>query len=226
MMKLLLDDYWMEFKNLVKARKRAEWLSDGWMLFYFTVFLPDMIFEGTLLAWNSHGWSEAFWFIVWVGIGLCRLYPNRLKEIFYLLPVSEKDRRNYLLSGYWLRISFFTVILACYLFVWIVVEKITFLRAGYLLLHYFLILCMVNTDMNDMARKAGDGMGRRFISCCVGFASMVLLYRASPGRAVWSANWLEAAVSVVEPFLAVAAGFSYWRVTIYRFNHDSMNCKP
>lgn len=211
MIKLIMNDYWLELKNLTKSRKRAEWLLDGWMLFYFVIILPDAILEGTALEWGGHGWGEIFWLIVWVGLGLCRLYPNRVEEIFYLLPVPEKDRRSYLLTGYWFRILLFTVLLFCLLFFWIIVEKKSFFRAGYLLLHYFLILCMVNTDINDMAMKAGNGRMRQFISCSVGFISMVLLYRSSPGNDAWSANRLEMALSVVEPFLAAAAGFSYWR---------------
>jgi len=223
MIKLIINDYWIELKNLVKGRRKLEWLSDIWLACYFTLILPGMIFEEKWFTGKDHIWVNIFWFIVWVSLGICRLYPNRPEEMFYLIPIPEKDRRVYLLTGYWFRVWFFTVILCCYFLLWAAVEKLSLFWAGYCLFHYFLIMCMINTDLNDMVKyvKERGGRWRCIISYGVTFVSVFLLYRASPGNniwtdtAAWSVNSREVAISGVELFLAVIAGFSYW-CTMFR----------
>ena len=213
MLKLVLNDYWMELKKLSKRRKWFEWLTDGWMVFYLSTILPDLIFEGLLAEGRQGVWGIAFWVIMWIGIGLCRLYPNHLEEIFYLHPVPQKDRRAYLLTGYWFRVFLFSVVLGGYLLAWAVAERIPLFRAGYLLLHYFLVLCLVNTDISDMINQVmGNRNGWRiYLSCAFGFISIVLIYRASPAAAAaWRPNWAEEALTIVEPFFAAGIVFSYW----------------
>ena len=35
MIKLIINDYWIELKNLAKGRKRSEWMLDTWYVCNF-----------------------------------------------------------------------------------------------------------------------------------------------------------------------------------------------
>ncbi len=232
MIKLIINDYWIELKNLAKGRKRSEWMLDTWYVCYFAFILPGMLFEEKWFTGKNHLWINILWVIIWIGLGICRLYPNRLEEMFYLLPVPEKDRRVYLLTGYWFRVLFFTALLGCYFLLWAVMEKLSLFWAGYCLFHYFLIMCMINTDLNHMTNyaKKRHGRWRWIVSYIVAFISLFLLYRASPGNNIWTdtASWSvtswEAATSGIELLFAAIAGFSYWRMILRDSCNEIMNC--
>lgn len=124
MLKLVLDDYRRSFRTAWKRGVNAM----AWLLYVdFLVFVP------VLYSWDSVKYLFGVASMM-IGILLARMYPNQMSKILFLCPLTEQDRKKYLETAYWLRVSIPMII--C------ISTGAVSLVIGHLSFFYYLMVCL------------------------------------------------------------------------------------
>ena len=97
MLKNILYDYW-------NGRKQA-WKNIHESRIYTMIFIAVWY---SIILGNSTEWNDILWIQEFVSFTACillvRMYPNQLSKMLILCPMSKKERKQYLVTGYVFRI--------------------------------------------------------------------------------------------------------------------------
>lgn len=125
MLRMVLDDYMHSFRTAWKDGINAM----AWILYFDWLVCVPVCFGLESIKFLFGGIS------MMIGILLARMYPNQMGKIFFLCPLTKQDRKKYLETGYWLRVSIPMII--C------ISTGAVSLAAGYLSLFYYLMICLM-----------------------------------------------------------------------------------
>ena len=152
MLRMVLDDYRMDFKTVCKREKRSVW---NWIF---------PIWQGALIMVTSCEVRENFDFefilfsgilylIMVYGIKLEALYPTELGKMFFIIPVSAKEKWNYLMNAYLFKV-FTPVILS---FLWLRVfwghGMVSLSEIVFFMVNIFTVFSLNNTYSMDQRKK-------------------------------------------------------------------------
>lgn len=142
MLKLVLSEYRRDFQEVWK-REKPSWMHIlAWVVYGFW-WIGGMA-SAEMLNIGQMVWLGFFYGILFCTFYISNLYPNCLGKMFYLLPVSSKDRKQYLMTGYFLRVFFSTVLMGVLLALGIIFVGMTWFRAVFLAVVFFLMMCTYN----------------------------------------------------------------------------------
>lgn len=153
MLKMVMEDYRMDLRAIWRedARKKTSNL-----LFYICLwcFWPGTVQE---TSWGTPRFICCIVLFLTLGIvmSLSAAYKNHLSKMFYLIPVSETERKYYLRTGYVFRVIFGTLVEVPFLAACIVIGGMKW--QGGLLCMLGILLAMA---MNNL-RSVAEGTKRR-----------------------------------------------------------------
>lgn len=140
MWKTILNNYRQEFIPTLRENKN---FSNAWVFFYFLFFFPVLIMKKVALEDFVFYYSMAiplmFVFLFTI------VFKTRLSKTMFLMPLSEKDRRKYLIQSICVKIA----IEAALFFVGFLVVKIAFpeYQYPYVMLGFAIPACLLEFNM-------------------------------------------------------------------------------
>ncbi len=233
MLKMVISDYRMDLKRIVKESKAVDWTVRLMVAEYFC-FMLTIYSNGKLLG---HGrqkvWSMVLYILIVISLGMGSFHSNRLGKMFYLLPVSQQDRRNYLLAGYWFRILLAVLAVGSCTVVGVVFVGVPLLQGALILGHFFMVMCIVHAYSNTpwetgeknpvqwqyrvtyaefMIFQNWDSQRhmrwRYYLSCICGVGGVFLIVLTVTGK---YRHWAFALVTVVQAAVVAMLCASYWK---------------
>lgn len=155
MLKMILNDYRMDFKENWKNTISA---SNALLLMFYSFWVPFMQIDTEenmrLTKVIIHG---LFFLLVFLGIAIGEIYPNKLGKMYCLLPVSTKEKKRYLLMGYCIRVFVTMVVLTGYMVGMAIVGLLEW-QLGIFMWFVLLFFFLLNNTYTKRANKK-DAMG-------------------------------------------------------------------
>lgn len=157
MLRMVLADYRMEFKKACKREKKSVW---DWIF---------PILQGALIVFTSCDIREKFDFkfilfsgilylIMIYGIKLEELYPTELGKMFFIIPVSAKEKLNYLITSYLFKV--FTPVMLSFL--WLIIffgqGMISLWEVVFFMINIFTVFSLSNTYSMDKRKRLNAGV--------------------------------------------------------------------
>lgn len=162
MLKLVLSDYRMDFREALKREKWSGGSVGFWMV--YGVCSPKN-FWGVDLAklWRPY----LIWYVIFIILGMAAmelggLYSNELGKMFQLLPVSYQEKRRYLITGYLFRVLFPSALLAGHLCLSVVLLGFDIAKVCCVFFNLFFLMCIYNTYSFEERRMRKWG-GERWL---------------------------------------------------------------
>lgn len=146
MLKMVISDYFTSIKRAVRETKGTEWAPRfalvGYYCFMVLLFGEEEYFLG---KGAQKEWS-IFLYVLMIaaGIILGSLHSGRPGKIWYLLPVTERERKTFMLAGYWFRVLFAVSVVGIFIGAGIVFAGVPILRAALILWIFFMLMCIMN----------------------------------------------------------------------------------
>lgn len=186
MLRMIIGDYIVNFKAAYKRmwkRQNYNWFTAAYPFFYIfwcSLWNYDQYENITIASINIIQMA----FIVF-GAWLAQLYPNRLEKSMFLCPMTQKDRKEYLVTAYCLRVVLFWVpyILAEIVNICIYGQKLIY--AIIKVMSYVMLMASVNLfleiDTAKLERKSSSSrlFGYEFMkntSSIVGIIVLIFLH--------------------------------------------------
>lgn len=157
MLKMIMNDYRMDFKQRLKALEQpvAYYI---WMMVY-GFWIPVM-------QWDKGNSPIDFVYVIHYGIlfllvdigtvfGI--LYPNQLGKMFYLIPVSVQEKKRYLFTAYLFRVFAPLIAVGTDLILLIVTDLMQWQIAIFMWIVLFVLYCLNATAYRG---KANDIRGQ------------------------------------------------------------------
>ncbi len=151
MIKNILDDYHMDFKE-----NWREVFSIGSLLLivFNSFFIPAIQAIGMgqpILKVIIYG---LFLLIVNLSIQLGMLYSNRLGRMYNIMPISIQEKKQYLLTGYWIRVLGSMVVCTGYILGMLLLKLIHWQMAVFMWFILFFLFLLNNTHTKVAQKTA------------------------------------------------------------------------
>lgn len=158
MLRMVLADYRMEFKE---NWKNVFNLVSLMIMLFYSFFIPAIETSGAdeilVLPVIMYG---IILLLFQLSMQLGMLYPNRLGKMYYVMPVSDKEKKQYLIAGYWIRVFVGMFVCTGHLSAMLFLKLLNWQMAVFIWLVLFFTFMLNNTHTKaaHMGATVGDVM--------------------------------------------------------------------
>lgn len=97
MFRMVLDDY----RSQAKQAFKDTWKTGNWVIYMYMMVYPPLFIHFNI---DEYFVYYAMILPMILGVLLSRMYPNKLGKTLFLCPMTEKEKREYLETGFWIRV--------------------------------------------------------------------------------------------------------------------------